>query len=145
MIIYNQSVRANTLIDAEYQPNSVGTMLAYLPRAALVGAFAPFPNTWLQKLSLPKLGAIGETIIWYILAPGVLLALLYRRSIQLTITLLFALFFITVFSFVGPNVGTLYRARYAFEFLLILIGIAGWLIFLARQFSDATSIIPATT
>lgn len=145
MILYNQSVHATTLVDAEYKPNSIGTTLAYLPRALLVGAFAPFPNTWLQKLSLPKLSVIGETLIWYIIAPGILLALLYRRSIQLTITLLFALFFITVFSFVGPNVGTLYRARYAFEFLLILIGIAGWLTFLARQFSTSIAPTPIVT
>ncbi len=144
MISYNLFVNANTLVDADDQPNSVGSILAYLPRALQVGVFAPFPNTWLQKLSLPKLGVIAETIIWYIVAPGILLTLLYRRSVQLTITLLFALFFITVFSFVGPNIGTLYRARYAYEFLLILIGIAGWLTFLARQFNKpSTKVITA--
>lgn len=136
MIEYNQSVNAHTLIDANHTPNSVATIIAYLPRALQIGLFAPFPNTWLQKFSLPKLGVIAETFIWYVIAPGILLALLYRRSIQLTITLVFALFFVTTFSFVGPNVGTLYRARYAYEFLLILIGIAGWITYLARQFTQ---------
>jgi len=134
IILYNQLVNANTLVDAEHKPDSVVSLLLYLPRALQVGAFAPFPNTWLSKPSLVKLGVFIETAIWYMIAPGIFLALLYRRSLQLAIALVFSTFFITVFSFVGPNVGTLYRARYAFEFLLILIGLGGWLMLFARHF-----------
>ena len=133
MIFWNLHVGANTLIDANRMPDSVTSSIAYLPRALQVGLFAPFPNMWLEKISLPRLGAVIETLIWYLIAPGILLTLFYRRSVQLTITLIFVLFFVAVFSFVSPNVGTLYRARYAFEFLMMLIGAGGWVIFVARQ------------
>lgn len=147
LILNNQLVNANTLIDADDKPNSVASVISYLPRALLVGVFAPFPNTWLDKLSIPKLVGVAETIIWYIISPGILLILLYRRSIQLTVTLVFALFFITVFSFAQANVGTIYRVRYAFEFLLILIGIAGWLTYFARHFlnKNHNAIAPSST
>ncbi len=134
LIQYNQAVGANTLIDGDHIPDSIFSIITYLPRALQVGLFTPFPNTWLENPSLPKLGVIAETMIWYFIAIGVLLTLLYRRSIQLSITLIFALFFITVFSFVGPNVGTLYRSRYAFEFLMILIGVVGWISFISRRY-----------
>ena len=134
MIFWNLHVGANTLIDANRMPDSVMSSIAYLPRALQVGMFAPFPNMWLEKISLPRLGAVIETLIWYLIAPGILLTLFYRRSVQLTITLIFVLFFVAVFSFVSPNVGTLYRARYAFEFLMMLIGAGGWVILVARQY-----------
>lgn len=129
MIAFNQQVGAGSLIDEEKVPNSAGQLILYLPRALQVGLFAPFPDTWLQKISATRLLAVAETICWYLIAPGLILALIYRRSLPILLTMVFAGFFLTIFSFVTPNIGTLYRYRYAFEFLLIVAAIGGWLQF----------------
>lgn len=127
MISFNQRVAAGSMIDVDDVPQSAGELLKYLPRALQIGLFAPFPDTWMQKPSMARLLAVAETICWYLFIPGFFLAIYYRRSPELMVTVLFAGFFITVFSFVTPNVGTLYRYRYAYEFLLMLVAAGGWL------------------
>lgn len=129
MIAFNQQVGAGSLIDEEKVPNSASKSFLYLPRALQVGLFAPFPDTWLQKISATRLLAVAETICWYLIAPGLIFALLYRRSLPMWLAIGFASFFLTIFSFVTPNIGTLYRYRYAFEFLLIVTALGGWLQF----------------
>jgi putative peptidoglycan lipid II flippase len=125
MISYNQNVSAGSMIDIHDAPQSAGKVLEYLPRALQIGLFAPFPNAWLQNPSPTRLLAIAETACWYLLVPGLLLAFYYRRSPELTVAVLFSFFFITIFSFVTPNIGTLYRYRYAYEFILMAIAAGG--------------------
>ena len=127
MIQFNQKVGAGSLIDEDSAPKSALEIIKYLPRALLIGLFSPFPDTWLKKPSAARLIAVTETVLWYIVAPGLLFALYYRRSPALAVLMIFAGFFLTVFSFVTPNVGTLYRYRYAYEFLLIVVALGGWI------------------
>lgn len=129
MIEHNYRAGAGSVIDAGRAPQSASEMLLYLPRALQIALFAPFPDTWLQKPSLIRLISVCETVLWYCIAPGLLFALYYRRTLALAVTLMFAVFFMTVFSFVTPNVGTLYRYRYAYEFMLMVIAIGGWVQF----------------
>ncbi|MDA8094312.1 MAG: hypothetical protein M0T84_10450 [Betaproteobacteria bacterium] len=127
LISYNQKVGAGSLIDAGAAPQSAGQLLEYLPRALQVGLFAPFPDTWMRKAGVTWLLAVAETMCWYLLVPGIFLAFYRCRSPRLTVTALFAVFFIVVFSFVTPNIGSLYRYRYAYEFLLMSIAAGGWI------------------
>lgn len=129
MIEHNYRVGAGSIIDTARAPQSSSEMLMYLPRALQIALFAPFPDTWLQKPSLIRLISVCETLLWYCIAPGLLLALYYRRTLALALTLIFAVFFMTVFSFVTPNVGTLYRYRYVYEFMLMVIALGGWVQF----------------
>jgi len=129
MIEHNYRVSAGSIIDAERAPQSVSEILLYLPRALQIALFAPFPDTWLQKPSLVRFIGVCETVLWYCIFPGLLFALYYRRTLAMAVTLLFAVFFMTVFSFVTPNVGSLYRYRYVYEFMLMVIAIGGWVQF----------------
>lgn len=129
MIEHNLRVGAGSTIDADRTPQSASEAFLYLPRALQIALFAPFPDTWLQKPSLMRLVGVCETVLWYCLVPGLLFALYYRRTLALMLTLLFAIFFMAVFSFVTPNVGTLYRYRYAYEFMLMVIALGGWVQF----------------
>lgn len=68
-----------------------------------------------------------EMFICYLLFPGLLLSLFYfRRNPQFWLVIAVAVFFLTILSFVTPNVGSLYRYRYAYEFLLLLVALVGW-------------------
>jgi len=80
LIRYNRQVGARTLIDGDVVLRSVGDIARYAPRALQVAALAPFPTGWLAKTSLPVMLAVAETAVWYLLAPGILAALLRRRS-----------------------------------------------------------------
>lgn len=123
---YNQSIGARTLIDGEVVLQSIGDLARYAPRALQVALFAPFPSTWVQKMSLPVMLGVGETLVWYLFAPGILVALYRRRSTEVAVTVIFALAFLAMIGIVEPNVGTVFRMRYAHLNLLLLVGALGW-------------------
>ena len=91
------------------------------------------PIHWFEKLSAVRLVSVLETVIWYLIAPGVVLAMLYRRSSRLLMALSFATLFLYVYGFTLANVGTLYRIRYPFLFLFITVGVIGWVEFISRR------------
>ncbi len=123
-------IQAGSLYDIDALPASTPQVAAYAPRALQIALFAPFPSRWFEKLSVTRLVAVGEMAIWYLIAPGVLLALWLGRSRALLAVVIFSLALLTVHGFTLANVGTLYRIRYLYLFLLMLAGLAGWLRFL---------------
>lgn len=122
-------MQAGSMYDSDRLPASSSEMLAYLPRALQISLFAPFPQYWLEKLSAPRIAAIGEMLVWYLLAPGVLMLLWHRRSPAILAVFAFSLTLLLIYGATISNVGTLYRVRYFFLFLLILLGLIGWLRF----------------
>jgi len=120
-------IQAGSLYDADALPMSTPQVAAYAPRGLQIALFAPFPSRWFEKLSATRLVAVGETAIWYLIAPGVLLALWLARTRAVLAVLAFSLALLTVYGFTLANVGTLYRIRYLYLFLLMLVGLGGWL------------------
>jgi len=121
---------AGSIYDIDSAPDSTPKLLAYLPRGLQIALFAPFPSSWFEKLSVTRLVAVAEMLIWYSVAPGVLLAFWYgRRSMALWSILAFSLAVMMVYGATLANVGTLYRMRYLQLFLLMLIGLIGWMRF----------------
>ena len=117
-------------IDADVRLESWGEIIRYLPRAAQIGLFAPFPNMWL--ITGAQVGRAGrilsgfETLMIY-----VFLSLscwsLWRRRDQLAVWFLLtvAALSVTVLGLVVANIGALYRMRYPFWILLIIVGVDG--------------------
>ena len=129
-------VSAQSGIDEIRKPDNAWSVIAYLPRAAFIGLFAPFPSTWFERSSVTSLVSVGETAIWYLLIPGVFLAFWYRRSLPLFLMVINSIIFLTVLGFTQPNLGTLYRFRYVYLFILMLIGVMGWMELLRRRYGD---------
>lgn len=144
-------IQAGSLYDVDALPSSTPQVMAYVPRALQIALFAPFPALWFEKISVTRLVAVGETAIWYLIAPGVFLALWLGRSRALLSVLAFSLSLLTMYGITIANVGTLYRIRYLYLFLLVLIGVAGWLLYFERRgwmrkFGDQTeSGLPPTS
>lgn len=124
---YNQSVGARSLIDGHVELHSFTDIVLFAPRALQVALFAPFPSTWMQESSLPVVLGIGETIVWYLFVPGILIAIYRRWSAEVVITLVFSLTFLMMIGIVEPNVGTIFRMRYVHLNLLLLVGALGWM------------------
>jgi peptidoglycan biosynthesis protein MviN/MurJ (putative lipid II flippase) len=118
---------AGSMIDLDSMPGNTLALLGYLPRAAMVGVFAPFPDTWGSKFSLARMVGVAETFLWYAIFPGLLWSIWRRRRDPVLWWLLgCALAILTVESYVTANLGTLHRVRYPFLFILILLGTIGW-------------------
>jgi murein biosynthesis integral membrane protein MurJ len=133
LISYNLSIQAGSLYDADRLPASTLEVLAYAPRALQIALFAPFPVHWLEKLSALRMLAIGETAVWYLIVPGLLLAAWLGRSLKLGMVAVFALSLLVFYGTTSANIGTLYRVRYFYLFLMLLIGLAGWLLYFERR------------
>jgi hypothetical protein len=121
---------AGSNIDTEVQFNSTGDVIRYLPRALVIGFFAPFPQMWFQAGDL--VGVQGrllsgmETLLMY----AVELLALYglwqsRRRLSAWLLASVATLGLTAFGLVVLNVATLYRMRYTFWMLLIILGAHG--------------------
>ena len=117
-------------IDTDVELANMADVVGYLPRAAVIGFFAPFPNMWFapegQAARMTRMVAGLETLCMYVIEMLALLALWFKRR-HLVVWLLFltAATSVVALGMVVVNIGTLYRMRYAFWMLLIIIGIAG--------------------
>jgi hypothetical protein len=121
---------AGSAIDSGVELRGARDVLAYAPRAFAIGMWAPFPSMWFQPGR--SVGAAGraasgiETLAMYVLELFALAAVvLGRRRLASLLLLLVAAFGVTILGLVVSNVGTLYRFRYVFWILLIVLGVTG--------------------
>ena len=122
--------KAGSNIDRDAQFNSLGDVIRYLPRALAIGLFAPFPNMWLTVGE--RVGVAGrllsgiETFVMYLIEMLALVGLWQsRRRLSSWLLLLITLACVTALGLVVLNVAALYRMRYVFWMLLILLGAHG--------------------
>jgi hypothetical protein len=121
---------AGSNVDTDVEFSSSGDIIRYLPRAAIVGFFSPFPNMWfvagLQAGLIGRVVSGLETLMMYVIE---LLAVwgLWRRKGNLPawLLLLAAGAGVTALGLVVVNVAALYRMRYAFWVLIIIVGAEG--------------------
>lgn len=121
---------AGSNIDTDVQFNGVSDIALYLPRAVTVGLFAPFPRMWFAAGT--QVGRAGrllsgfETLLMYVLeALAVICLWLERRRPSVWLLFLTALMGVTALSLVVVNISALYRMRYVFWMLLIVLGVQG--------------------
>lgn len=117
---------AGSTLDRDVVPDNAADVMSYLPRGLSIALWAPFPTTWFESLSPVRLVGTAETVIWYLIAPGIILAVVRQRSPGLVFAIVSAIGLLTIYGFVISNLGTLHRVRYPFIFLAMLIGMIGW-------------------
>ncbi|MEW6130301.1 MAG: hypothetical protein AB1757_24915 [Acidobacteriota bacterium] len=121
-------------IDAEVRFSGWRDLLGYSPRALFIGLFAPFPDMWLSPSKSIGAGArllSGiETLVMYVVEIFAMLAVYRNRKKQsVWFLLLAALLGVMTLGMFLVNVGGLYRARYGFWILFIILGskvLADW-------------------
>jgi hypothetical protein len=135
---------AGSDIDKGVQLRSFADIVRQVPRAALVGFFAPFPNMWFSAGK--QVGAGGrllsgfETGLTYMIECLALFGLWSRRK-HLAAWLLFLVAALGAMSLglVVTNIGALYRLRYPFWALLVVLGAGGAANLLHRKSVSASS------
>jgi hypothetical protein len=108
---------------------SAADMVKFIPRALVIGFFAPFPNMWIQTGSFGVAGRLLsglETLAMYFLylAAGFCLWR-ERRKLEMWFLFLVASTGILALGLVVVNAGALYRIRYVFWMMLIVIAARG--------------------
>ena len=139
---------AGSNVDADVELKSVGDFARYMPRAAAVGFLAPFPPMWFA--SGAQVGSAGrrlggaEMILTYLLELAALAGLWARRGRPVAWLLaLSCAAGMTALGLVMPNVGTLYRMRYAFWMLLVVLaagGVSRFIFARAREGREAAAV-----
>ncbi len=127
-------IDSNSIIDSHTVPENLQKMLIYVPRVLQVGLFAPFPNTWFSNFSITRIVGNVEILIWYLLVPGIILLVYQQKSPKIYLILIFSITYLTIYSYVTANLGTLHRVRYPFVMLLMLLGALGWCALLLKYF-----------
>jgi hypothetical protein len=120
-------------IDGDVPLGSAADLVRYLPRAAAIGFFAPFPDMWLTAGS--TVGSAGrlvsglETLTMYVVEGFAVVGLWRggrtRRRLSVWFLGLVAAMGMTSLGLVVLNIGALYRLRYAFVILLIVLASPG--------------------
>ncbi len=128
---YNLSdAGARSPIDEHVELRSAREIVEYLPRAAAIGFWAPFPDAWVSRgLNVGRVGralAGVETGVMYLFELlAVAAVILPPRRLPAFLLFGIAALGVTALGMVISNVGTLYRLRYSFWILLIIAGVAG--------------------
>ncbi|MCA1567614.1 MAG: hypothetical protein LC803_18585 [Acidobacteria bacterium] len=117
-------------IDPDARIIDIRSLFHHLPRAFQIGCCAPFPSTWVAsgKLigSAGKLLSGAETLVIYVFELLALVAVLRPpRRLAACLLLSITAFGVTSLGLVIPNIGALYRFRYTFWVLLIILGAKG--------------------
>lgn len=117
-------------IDTDVEFSSAADIALYLPRAAVIGFFAPFPNMWLAPVDAAgrarRMLAGAETLLMYLIEVLMIFGLWSgRRHLPSWLLFFTAAIGAAALGMVVANIGTLYRLRYAFWILLIIIGMQG--------------------
>ncbi|HWN09385.1 MAG TPA: hypothetical protein VNO50_09010 [Pyrinomonadaceae bacterium] len=117
-------------IDAQVQIRSIGDLLRYLPRAAAVGFFAPFPNMWFAAGNHVGSGArllsgFETTAMFAVEALALVGLWRQRRRVSAWWLALVAAMGLVSLGLVVVNVGALYRLRYVFLILLMILAAEG--------------------
>ena len=112
-------------IDGDVQINNTADLLRYLPRAAVVGFFAPFPNMWFARgksvgYAGRLLGALESLAMYAVEGLALLGVWRGRRQLSVWLLLSVAATGVTALGLVAVNVGALYRLRYVFLMFLII-------------------------
>ena len=127
------AINANSMIDVEIKPANAIETFQYTPRAFQVTLLAPFPNAWFKSDNIVSLVSAMEMIIFYITFFGLLFFIPLRIfNYKILLCLIFACLPLVVFGISSPNIGTLYRIRYTFEMMLLMLGTCGWSIMINK-------------
>ena len=139
----NKYPNAGTNIDTDVHFCSLKDILAYIPKAAIIGFLAPFPSHWFGTPRTAgrasRILAGLEMMLWYILLLG-FVYFLFTGPVALQIwiwMLLYTLSLVVLTSLVVTNIGALYRLRYVYFLPILIGGLEGWTRFCVQRLHKA--------
>jgi sRNA-binding regulator protein Hfq len=117
-----------SFIDTDKFPRGSMEVLYYIPRALLIGIFAPWPDRWFYTLNhrpsvfytiIPI-----ETVVVYISIAGLVIWLIRRRDWLVFIPVGLSFSMMAIHGIATPFLGALYRYRYPWWMMILCLGLA---------------------
>ena len=121
--------KARSIIDQDIEFHDAADLVAYIPRAIQIGLLAPFPRLWFEPGSTPASTAMRRiSMVEMSVVYGALVFLPFalwrwRHRVEMWVAVIFCGSLILVYAMGTPNVGTLYRVRYAYLMLFVALGV----------------------
>jgi hypothetical protein len=117
-------------IDSDVQISGTSDLILYLPRAVIIGFLAPFPRMWFASgTQVSRTGRLlsGIEMLGIYLVELFAIVALWNQRARLAVWFLFLVAATGMLSLglVVINVGALYRLRYVFMILLIILAAKG--------------------
>jgi hypothetical protein len=132
-------------IDTDVHFRSLKDILAYIPKAAIIGFLAPFPSHWIGVARTAgrasRILAGLEMMVWYILLPG-FVYFLFSGTVAPHIRiwmLVYTLSLVLLTALVVTNIGALYRMRFVYFLPILIGGLEGWARFYGQRFQKTAS------
>ncbi len=120
------SINAKSMIDVDNIPSSFEEVLRYVPRALQVALLAPFPDSWFYEDSIVKIVSSIEMLFLYLSFMGLIFLIGKQFKYTFLLCFVFAAVPLITFGISSPNIGTLYRIRYPFEMIVLMLAMCGW-------------------
>lgn len=139
---------SDSTLDDDILFRSVSDIARYLPRAALIGFFAPFPNHWIErgKTGGAVVRALSgmEMIITYLLIAGFIFYLINSHTPWWIKTwlVLFTVVMVMPLGLFVPNLGSLYRMRFIYLVPVIIGGMEGLRLIYQRTIMNNSKTAP---
>jgi hypothetical protein len=132
--------KSGSMIDAEVNFSNHSDIIKYIPRALEIGYLAPFPTLWFTPgynvgLSGRLLSGVEMSLTYIIAALACVFIWRRRRRLDAWLMFLTTTIGVLALGMVVVNLGTLYRMRYPFWILMVIMA-AGTLNSLRREKSQ---------
>ena len=141
----NKYPNAGTNIDTDVHFLSLKDVLAYIPKAAIIGFLAPFPSQWFGTPRTAgrasRILAGLEMMLWYTLSLG-FVYFLFTGPVAWQIRIWMLLYTFTLVVLTGlvvTNIGALYRLRYVYFLPILIGGLEGWSRFYVQKLQKTVS------
>lgn len=112
-------------IDPQVQFHSTGEIVRFIPRAFVIGFFAPFPRMWVKAgsfgLAVRVLSGLETLAMYFLYVAAGFCVWRERRNRKMWLLFLVATIGMLALGLVVVNAGALFRLRYACWILLIIL------------------------
>lgn len=127
----------NSIMDQDILPKGSVESLAYLPRAALLGIFSPWPNRWgyifTNRPSFFYTITPIEAAMLYLGFVSLVIWILCNKAWNALIPIFLSLSIMTIYGMAIPFLGALYRYRYPWWMVVICMGLGAFLTLAIRN------------
>jgi len=135
-------------IDADVRFTSVGDIVRFVPRATVIGFCAPFPRMWFESGTSGRAARLlsgAEMLAMFFLYAAAFVAVWRnRRRLDLWLLFLVAVIGTIALGLVVVNAGALYRLRYVFWIMFIIMAAETIVHFTVRRTSATKSRMSAS-
>ena len=128
---------AGSNIDTDVELSGWRDLVSYAPRALMVGVLTPFPNMWVSRGA--QVGLAGRLLagaemvgVYIIIFLALSCVFFERRRWPVWLLLATVAAGVTALGLVVVNISTIYRMRYGFVMLLIVLAVKGFFEIRAR-------------